>query len=80
MNKIHFKLILVLALLIQGCATNDSHSPLVRWWNDGFVYTEKKSDANQDCSIQANHTYPDLSPGDSLWEGVYSKCMNKRGY
>lgn len=68
-----------LLLLVQGCATNDSSSRLVRFWNDGFVYSEKKSDANQSCSIEANNAYPKLSPHYELWQEIYNKCM-KKGY
>ncbi|BAP36445.1 hypothetical protein J2769_000977 [Acinetobacter guillouiae] len=81
MKKIHFKLsFIILLIFIHGCTTNDSNSFLVRWWNDGFVYSEKKSDANQDCSYEANRIYTDLKPGDTLWESIYSKCMKKKGY
>lgn len=42
MKKIHFKLsFIILLIFIQGCTTNDSNSFLVRWWNDGFIMTEK---------------------------------------
>ena len=42
MKLIHFKiLVFVTSMVILGCATNDSNSPLVRFWNDGFIYNEK---------------------------------------
>lgn len=81
MKKIHFKLsFIILLIFIQGCTTNDSNSLLARFWNDGFIMTEKKSDANQDCSYETNRIYTDLKPGDTLWESIYSKCMKKKGY
>ncbi|BAP36444.1 hypothetical protein J2769_000978 [Acinetobacter guillouiae] len=43
MKKTHFKLVLIFSLsAIAGCTTNDVNSPLVRFWNDGFIMTEKK--------------------------------------
>ena len=81
MRKIHFKLgILCLTLLIQGCATNDSNSRLVRFWNDGFIYNEKKMDDGQKCSGDANGKYPNLKPVDAMWLQYYENCMKKRGY
>lgn len=42
MKKIHFKLsFIILLIFIQGCTTNDSNSLLARFWNDGFIMTEK---------------------------------------
>lgn len=43
MKKIDFKLVLIFSLsAIAGCTTNDVNSPLVRFWNDGFIMIEKK--------------------------------------
>ena len=81
MKKIRFKFsFIIVLLLIQGCATNDSNSLLVRFWNDGFIMTEKKSDANESCSWEANKAYPSSSPSKDDWNGIYRKCMKKRGY
>lgn len=81
MKLIHFKLsILFLPLFIQGCATNDINSPLVRFWNDGFIYNEKKMDDGQNCSGEANKKYPNLKPIDDLWNNFYHDCMKKKGY
>ena len=77
MKKIHFKLSFsIILLLIQGCATNDSNSLLVRFWNDGFIMTEKKSDANESCSWEANQAYPSSSPSKDDWNSIYRKCMS----
>ena len=81
MNKIHFKLfVLFLPLLVQGCATNDSNSPLVRFWNDGFIMTEKKTSELADCSIQANK----IQARDELTEDerykIYLQCRKNKGY
>ena len=81
MKKIHFKLgILCLPLLMQGCATNDSNSPLVRFWNDGFIMTEKKTSELADCSIQANR----IQARDELTEDerykIYLQCRKNKGY
>ena len=65
---------------MQGCATNDSNSLLVRFWNDGFIMTEKESDANQSCSWEANKAYPSSSPSKDDWNGIYRKCMKNKGY
>jgi hypothetical protein len=81
MKKIRFKLcIYFFPFLILGCATNDSNSPLVRFWNDGFIMTEKKSAVNQTCSREANRAYPSSSPSEKDWDGIYSNCMKKNGY
>lgn len=81
MKKIHFKLgILFLFFLIQGCATNDSNSTLVRFWNDGFIYNEKKMDDGQKCSGDVNGKYPNLKPTDDTWLRNYENCMIKKGY
>lgn len=80
MKNIHFKLVIFLLFLVQGCATNDVNSPLVRWWSDGFIYSEKKGEANSFCSDEANKAFPNLSPGDAFWESIYGKCMKKKGY
>ena len=81
MKKIRFKLaILFLPFIIQGCATNDGNSLLVRWWNDGFIMTEKKSDSNEKCSWAANRAYPSSSPSKDDWNGIYRKNIKKKGY
>lgn len=81
MRFTHLTIVVFLTpIVIFGCATNDSNSRLVRFWNDGFVYSEKKSDANQSCSHEANKAYPKFKPGDALWESNYSQCMKKFGY
>ena len=80
MNKIHFKLtVLCFTFLLHGCAANDSNSLLVRWWNGDFM-TEKRSDANQSCSWEANKAYPSSSPSKDDWNDIYRKCMKKYGY
>ncbi|MGE8654478.1 MAG: hypothetical protein ACN6NV_12175 [Acinetobacter gandensis] len=81
MKKTHFKLsFIILLIFTQGCATNDSNSPLVRFWNDGFIYNEKKMDDGQNCSGEANAKYPNLKPVDAMWLQYYENCMKKRGY
>lgn len=48
MEKTYLKLALIFLLsTIACCVTNDVNSPLVRFWNDGFIYTEKRGEANQ---------------------------------
>ncbi len=43
MEKTYLKLALIFLLsTIACCVTNDVNSPLVRFWNDGFIYTEKE--------------------------------------
>ena len=81
MKKIHFKLFVIfLPLLVQGCATNDSNSPLVRFWNDGFIYNEKEMDDGQNCSGETNRKYPNLKPVDDMWLKYYDLCMIQKGY
>ena len=83
MKKIRFKLsFIIVLLLIQGCATNDSNSLLVRWWNDGFIYSEKEGEANGECSKLASKYYPVLSSnGDNTqWHKLHNKCMREKGY
>jgi hypothetical protein len=81
MKKIHFKLgILFLFFLIQGCATNDSNSRLVRFWNDGFIYSEKEGKANSECSQNANLIYPKAGENDEKYYKIYRNCMKKKGY
>lgn len=72
--------ILLIALLIQGCATNDSNSPLVRFWNDGFVYSKKEGEINNVCSQEANNIYPKAGENDKEWYRIYKICMKKHGY
>ena len=80
MEKTHFKLsFIILLVFIQGCATNDSNSLLVRWWNDGFVYSEKRSNARVVCSQEANKVYPSADHIDE-WDDIYTKCMRAKGY
>ena len=81
MKKIHFKLfVLFLPLLVQGCATNDSNSSLVRFWNDGFVYSKKEGEINNVCSQEANNIYPKAGENDKEWYRIYKICMKKHGY
>lgn len=81
MKKIHFKLgILFLFFLIQGCATNDSNSRLVRFWNDGFIYSEKEGKANSECSQNANLIYPKAGENDEEYYKIYRNCMKNKGY
>lgn len=55
MKLIHFRLgLFFLTFKVSGYATNDSNNSLVRFWNDGFIYSERKSNELADCSIQAN--------------------------
>lgn len=71
-----------LLFLIAGCATNDSNNPLVRFWNDGFIYSEREGKANEECSILASQSYPVVLPdGDnSQWHKLHDECMKKKGY
>ncbi|BAP36442.1 hypothetical protein J2769_000980 [Acinetobacter guillouiae] len=81
MKKIHFKLgILCLPLLMQGCATNDSNSPLVRFWNDGFIYTPKRGEANKKCSQESNEAQTIKNLNDDEQYIIYRNCMKKKGY
>lgn len=81
MKRIHFKLsISIVLLLIQGCATNDSNSLLVRWWNDGFIYSEKKAEISNICSQVANSAQSQKDLNDDQWYEIYIKCMKKKGY
>lgn len=83
MKKIRFKLcIYFFPFLILGCATNDSNSPLVRFWNDGFIYSEKGGKANSECSNIASTAFPIQSAtGDNKnWHKIHDKCMRERGY
>ena len=77
----HFKITFILIFwTVQGCATNDSNSLLVRFWNDGFIYNEKKMDDGQKCSGDANGKYPNLKPKDDTWLKYYENCMKDKGY
>ncbi len=81
MKKTHFKLVLIFLLsAIAGCTTNDVNSPLVRFWNDGFIMTEKKTSELADCSIQANR----IQARDELTEDerykIYLQCRKNKGY
>lgn len=81
MKLVHFKLALFCSLLlIEGCATNDVNSPLVRFWNDGFIYNEKKMDDGQNCSAETNEKHLNLKPSDDIWLKYYDSCMTKKGY
>lgn len=66
--------------VLLGCATNDSKSPLVRLWNDGFFYSERKSSELTDCSTQANK----IQIRDKLSEDerfkIYLQCRKNKGY
>lgn len=76
MKKIDFKLgILCIPLLMQGCATNDSNSPLVRFWNDGFVYSEKEAKVNNICSKRTNIIIEQIERNNK-----YNECMKNYGY
>ena len=72
--------VLLIALLIQGCATNDSNSSLVRFWNDGFIMTEKRSAEFQDCSIQANQMQEKNKLTNDERYKVYLNCRKNKGY
>ena len=82
MIKIHFKNLILgsIFFVLFGCATNDVNSPLVRFWNDGFIYNEKKMDDGQNCSAETNEKYLNLKPSDDLWLKYYDSCMTKKGY
>ena len=78
MEKTYLKLALIFLLsTIACCVTNDVNSQLVRFWNDRFIYTEKKGEANQSCSWEANKAYPSSSLSKDDWDGIYRKCMKK---
>ncbi|WP_338559371.1 hypothetical protein [Acinetobacter sp. KS-LM10] len=81
MKKFHFKLgVLCFPFLLLGCATNDSNSPLVRFWNDGFIMTEKKSVELQDCSIQANQMQQQNNLTNDERYKIYLNCRKNKGY
>ncbi len=76
MKKIHFKLsFIILLIFIQGCTTNDSNSLLVRWWNDGFIYSEKEAKANNICSKRTNIIIEQIERNNK-----YNECMKSYGY
>lgn len=79
MKLIHFRLgLFFLTFIVSGCATNDSNSSLVRFWNDGFVYSEKRAAANEYCSHLVNKKYTSFENND--WYDFYRDCMKKSGY
>jgi hypothetical protein len=79
--KIHLKLcVLFFPFLLLGCATNDSNSRLVRFWNDGFIMTEKRSAEFQDCSIQANQMQEKNKLTNDERYKVYLNCRKNKGY
>lgn len=83
MKLTHLTIVVFLTpIVIFGCATNDSNSPLVRWWNDGFIYSEKEGEANGECSKLASKYYPVLSSnGDNTqWHKLHNQCMSEKGY
>lgn len=74
--KIHLKLcVLSLPFLLFGCAINDSNSRLVRFWNDGFIYSEKEANANTVCSHETN-----MITNKEDRNNKYNKCMKNKGY
>ncbi|MDY6451138.1 hypothetical protein [Acinetobacter faecalis] len=83
MKLTNIKIVVFLtSILLFGCATNDSNSSLVRFWNDGFVYSEKEGKANSECSNIASTAFPVQSAtGDNKnWHKIHDKCMRERGY
>ena len=63
------------SILLFGCATNDSNSSLVRFWNDGFIYSEKEANANTVCSHETNKITNKEDRNKK-----YNKCMKNKGY
>lgn len=82
MIKTHSKFgtIFLIIVLLSGCMT--TKDPLVRWWNDGFLYSEKEGEENMECSRLASKSYPVSSPnGDNTqWHKLHDECMRKKGY
>ena len=77
----NIKIVVFLTLIvILGCATNDSNSSLVKFWNDGFIYSEKEGKANSECSQNANLIYPKAGENDKEYYKIYRNCMKKKGY
>ncbi|MDY6451137.1 hypothetical protein SKM54_03635 [Acinetobacter faecalis] len=79
MKLIRFKLSII-CFLLQGCATNDSNSSLVRFLNDGFVYTDKRSSANEVCSEKVAQERKVREMDENEIYQVYRNCMKKKGY
>lgn len=81
MKFTHIKIVVCLTLIIiSGCVTNDSNSPLVRFWNDGFVYTDKRSRANELCSEKVAQERKVRGLDENEIYQVYRNCMKNKGY